>query len=129
MTPIKTAVAFIYCMYAERHKQTIEQLTGSLIQQLLRQCQLPVCVPEFYGLWNTKSARPGLDDLSDFHRVVASRFTKVYLVVDALDKCNEADGTLEYLLDHLLRLESEKTQILFTLRPLDSIRSLQWIRK
>ena len=114
------SIAFLYCSYAERNHQTIEQLLGSLIQQLLRQSVIPENIVELYNLHKYSNTQPDLAELSTHLRSVASSFAKVYIVVDALDECDETDKTRSSLLIQLRSLEKH-VQLFFTSRPLGEV--------
>jgi hypothetical protein len=118
------AIAFLYCTYAERHAQTIEQLLGSLIQQLLLQSIIPEDFVDLYNSHKRSNTRLDLVELSTRLKSVASLFSKVYIVVDALDECNEADKTRSSLLIQLRSL-AKHVQLFFTSRPLGEIESLR----
>jgi hypothetical protein len=119
------ATAFLYCTYAERNDQTIEQLLGSLIQQLLLwQSIIPKDIVELYNSHKRFNTRPDIAELSTHLRSVASLFSKVYIVVDALDECDEANKTRSSLLIQLQSLEKH-IQLFFTSRPLGEIESLR----
>jgi len=108
-------IAFLYCTYAERNDQTIEQLLGSLIQQLLfRHNPIPDDILELYDSHRRSNSRPDLTELSNHLASVASLFSKVYIAVDTLDECD--DETRRSLLAQLRCLNSH-VQLFFTSRP------------
>jgi hypothetical protein len=119
----KVGIAFLFCSHAERADQTIEELTGSLIQQLImRQDVIPGDVHELYRSHNRFNTRPDYAELRKHLRSSVSRFRKVYIVVDALDECDESRKTRSSLLD-LLRSLDTHVQLFFTSRRLGEIKS------
>jgi len=111
-------IAFLYCVYAERGDQTIAQLLGSIIQQLLlRQNVIPKGIQEMYDLQEHSNTDPDLAELSTHLKSIVSLFSRVYIVVDALDECDQSEKTRSALLDHLQNLDIH-VQLLFTSRPL-----------
>lgn len=112
-------LAFLYCVYAERFDQTIDQLLGSLIQQLLlQQNVIPEDVRKLYNSHKLSNTRPDLAELSKHLGSIVSLFSRVYIVVDALDECDESNKTRSSLLAHLRNLDTH-VQLLFTSRPLE----------
>jgi ankyrin repeat domain-containing protein 50 len=103
----------------------LEQLLGSLIQQLLfQQSTIPKDIIELYNSHIHSNTGPDLQELSTHLKLVVSLFTKVYIVVDALDECDESNRTRTSLLTQLENLE-KSVQLLFTSRPLGEIESLR----
>ncbi|KAH0555888.1 hypothetical protein GP486_006166 [Trichoglossum hirsutum] len=112
-------MAFLYCVYAERGSQTIEQLLGSVIQQLLlQQNDIPENIRELYDSHKRSNTRPDLAELSRHLGSIVSLFSRVYIVVDAIDECDESNKTRCSLLAHLQNLDTH-VQLLFTSRPLE----------
>ncbi|KAH8802621.1 hypothetical protein F5884DRAFT_846723 [Xylogone sp. PMI_703] len=115
----EVGIAFLYCVYAERNDQTLDQLLGSIIQQLLLwKGSVPKEVLELYDSHNRSNTRPGLEELSKHLGSIISHFSKVYIVVDALDECDDINGTRTSLLKQLQNLDT-RVQLLFTSRPLE----------
>lgn len=120
--------AFIYCNYAERSEQSIEKLLGSLIQQLLRQCKIPDHISQLYTLNKTSGKRPDANELASQLQQVIAKFSTVYIVIDALDECEDVNKTRSTLLSHMKSLPSQ-VRILFTSRPLGEVDTLQTAQK
>jgi hypothetical protein len=86
----------VYCNYKERDSQTLANLTGSLVQQLV-QCQSTISdeVRALYTECNSDWSRltgpsqligPSEEKLWRTLYLVIARFSHVYVVVDALDE-------------------------------------------
>jgi len=85
-----TAVVFLYCNYKEREDHTLPNLMASILHQLLQ--SLPSVSEEIRLLYNhhkKRMTRPSLNDLSALIRGRVAAYSKVFLVVDALDECTE----------------------------------------
>lgn len=82
-------LAFAYCNYKEHDMQTLANLIGSLVQQLV-QCYgaIPDEIRVLYTQYNPRNIRPSEDELSRALMSLISKFSHVYVVVDALDECN-----------------------------------------
>lgn len=96
-------------------------MLGSIIQQLLlRQNVIPKDVQELYDLHKRSNTQPDLAELSMHLDSIVSLFFRVYIVVDALDECDESNKTRSTLLNHLQSLGLH-VQLLFTSRPLGEV--------
>ncbi|CAG8961467.1 hypothetical protein HYFRA_00013919 [Hymenoscyphus fraxineus] len=85
-------VAFLYCNYAERGTQTLEQLVGSIARQLFEGClRLPLSVIEKHQSTFSRIRRQTkVDVLSEMISIALESFEKVHVIVDALDECDSA---------------------------------------
>lgn len=124
LTSSKMGMAFLYCSYAEKIDQTIEELIGSLIQQLLlRQHVIPKDILKFYNSHKRSNTPPDYSELSEHLRSSVSLFSKVYIIVDALDECDEGNKTRRELLAQLQSLDG-RVQLFFTSRRLGDLENL-----
>ncbi len=101
-SPRDTAVIYIYNSYTEHAEQSATNLIGSLLQQIVR--QKPVVsegIKTMYRQHSAQGTRPSLGDLSSSLRLETKDFAHVFIVVDALDECDEANGVRESLLEKL----------------------------
>ena len=98
-------IAFIYCDYKEQEQQTPVNLMSSLLQQLVE--QQPVLPDEVRSLWKEHTrqrTRPGLAELSKLFQSTASRFSKIFIVVDALDETRESSEVARDLITEIQKL-------------------------
>ncbi|KAK6343369.1 hypothetical protein TWF730_010960 [Orbilia blumenaviensis] len=116
----KAGLAFLYCAYAERNFQTIDQLIGSLIRQLLQTVETPKSLSKLYKSYKESNTPPSIIELREELCSTIKLFSKVYIIVDALDECDDTNKTRSSLLSHLLGLSSN-VQIFFTSRPLEAM--------
>ena len=119
-----TGVAYIYCDYKTKEKQTLESLLASLLHQLL------VHRPTYHGrlvsLYRSYSShqdRPSISDYTELLQATVQSYDRVYFVIDALDECSEVNGTRKDLLAELQRLKPA-ANILITSRDIPSIERL-----
>ncbi len=109
-------IAYIYCVYNETG-QTIDNFLASLLQQLCR--QESSLSPEIIASQTDHArfgSRPSNSELSRLLTSQIRHFTKVFIVVDALDECRQTEKTKEELLSELQKLPSN-THLLITSRP------------
>jgi hypothetical protein len=112
-------VLFIFCDFRKSAKQTIPYLLASLLRQISQHCD---AVSEHIRSLYREHPRGDSPPLDDVRTVLASEigtYSKVFIVVDALDEC-PGDGTRESLLKELQGL-APSVRLLVTSRDLPSI--------
>jgi Cdc6-like AAA superfamily ATPase len=116
-------IAYVYCNFKRQDEQKIENLLASLLRQLAEsQPSLPGAVTELYDSHKTKQTRPSLDEISRSLQVVTTLFSRVFIIVDALDECQISDGCRQRFLLSLFDLQAKCGANLFaTSRPISSI--------
>lgn len=115
-----TAVTYLYCNYKEQASQTPSNLVSELLKHLLqRQSSLPQGVCTLYAVHHSKGTRPELDELSRLLHQEAQRYSRVFIVIDALDECPEFDRWK--LIAEVLKLPEDKVRLFCTSRHITSI--------
>jgi hypothetical protein len=116
-------VAFMYCNYKEQEDQTVANLIASLLQQLIqRHPVVPSKVRTLYQQHISKRTRPTLAECSELLLSELTGCQRAFIIVDALDECNEINGTRGSLIAELQRLPPT-TYLLVTSRHVPSIES------
>ncbi|APA12249.1 hypothetical protein sscle_09g070190 [Sclerotinia sclerotiorum 1980 UF-70] len=112
-------VAFIYCNYAE--KTTIAEYLASIVQQLVRQGYvIPDYVLDLYRKHRSNGTNLTSAEAVHLLHLLTSEFPRLYIVVDALDECDETKKTRSNLIRELRNLPSN-TNLLLTSRRLGDI--------
>ncbi|CZR69583.1 uncharacterized protein PAC_19483 [Phialocephala subalpina] len=116
-------IAYLYCNFRRQEEQKIDDLLASLLKQLAENQQsLPGTVKELYDRYKTKRTRPSLDEISRSLQVVATLYSRVFIIVDAFDECQISDGCRQRFLLSLFNLQAKCGVNLFaTSRPISSI--------
>jgi len=118
------ALAFVYCSYKDRVSQTLAALVSSLVQQIARCCaSLPEPVHELYNQHQSRNTRPTVSEYLNLLRDLVIMFPRTYLVIDALDECQESDETRSKFTRLLLDLPAN-VYLLCTSRKLGDISDL-----
>lgn len=60
-----------------------------------------------YERLQKQNKRPSLEDLPETFQLVASSYSRVFIVVDALDECDDTDNSRTKLLDELFSMQSK----------------------
>jgi hypothetical protein len=101
-------IAYLYCNFRRRDEQKAEDLLMSLLKQLTRsQPSLPESVKSLYDHHRDKRTRPLLDEISRTLQSVAGIYSRVFLIVDALDECQVLDGNRTRFLSIIFELQSK----------------------
>ncbi|PLB36747.1 nucleoside phosphorylase [Aspergillus candidus] len=101
-------IAYLYCNFRHKDEQGLEDLLASLLKQL---CQdrpfLPDIVRHFYNKHKNKRTRPLLGEIIQAVISVAAMYSRVFIIVDALDECQASDGYLSGFLTQLIHLQAQ----------------------
>jgi hypothetical protein len=116
-------VAYIYCNFRRQDTQKVDDLLTSLLKQLAEsQPSFPVAVKELYDRHMTKRTQPSLEEISKCLQTVTAQYSRVFLIVDALDECQISDGCRQRFLSSLFDLQAKYGANLFaTSRPISNI--------
>ncbi|KAK3174446.1 hypothetical protein OEA41_001692 [Lepraria neglecta] len=117
---MEIGISYIYCDYKDQ-SQTAVNLLGSLIGKLLwRQSIIPEELELSYKTHTSKHTHPSVTEYAAILRNMAMGFSRVFIVVDALDEVMEKDGTRDALMASLNDLSSN-AQLLVTSRWIPSL--------
>ena len=115
------ALAYVYCNYKERFQQTFKNLVSSLIRQITDQAHtIPDTLRALHQRHVRHSTLPTRSELLELFATVASQFSSVWIVIDALDESNDIDGTRSSLKSDLYTA-LPNASFIFTSRRLKAI--------
>ncbi len=114
----EVGIAFVYCNFRRRDEQTTDQLLASVLKQLSRQKpSLPDNLRELWNKHREKQTRLSFDDVLKILRLTVSSFSRVFIIVDAVDECQRSDGCRTTLLTEIRSIQQNlKVNILATSR-------------
>ncbi|MCJ1324226.1 hypothetical protein MMC10_000888 [Thelotrema lepadinum] len=113
----ETPVLFLYLSHKEGREQTLPNLLGSLLKQLIqRKGQVPAKIASLYDEEKRKESRLPTEKMLDLLKQQLGTYSKTYIVVDALDESDE--DTRKSLIDYLIGIESSRTSFMWTARSL-----------
>jgi hypothetical protein len=116
-----TGVAFVYCSYKEKDGQSAVNLVASLLQQLIqRRAVMPNHLHLLYKQHSKRRTRPTLVECSRLLHAELNACSRAFIIVDALDECDEASGARHNFINQLLELPSN-TSLMITSREVRSI--------
>jgi Cdc6-like AAA superfamily ATPase len=92
-------VAYLYCNYKRQADQTAPNLLAAIIKQLVQnRPSIAHSLSSMYERHRVRGTRPSFKELSSVLQSVLANYSKVYVVLDALDECPEQNGTRSQLL-------------------------------
>jgi Cdc6-like AAA superfamily ATPase len=97
-------VAYIYCNYKEKANRNTTSLLAAILKQLV-QARPSIAEPVRRLYNNPDRTRPSLEEILSALQSILTNYSSVYIVVDALDECQENDGTRSQLLAELRDLQ------------------------
>jgi hypothetical protein len=116
----KIGIAAIYCNYKDNKAQTLVNLLASLWKQLVNKGPVSNDAIILHEKHVNQGTRPSLIELSKLLRSDVMRFSKIFVVVDALDECPEANGFRKSFIGDLRALHP-KVNLMVTSRFIDAI--------
>lgn len=113
-------IGYIYFNFRRQYEQKPEDLLSSLLKQLTQErATLPESVRDLYQRHQDTRTRPRLDEISAALRSTAALYSRVFIVVDALDECQAEGVCRSTFLAAVFELQASTTTNLFaTSRPI-----------
>jgi NACHT domain len=107
-------IAFVYCNFRSQHEQKAEDLLTSLLKQLAQgKSSLPDGVRFIYNKYKDKPMRPSFEELSRTLHIVTTMYSRVFIIIDALDECQESNNCRLKFLSELFNLQAKSKVSLF----------------
>ncbi|RJE19111.1 Phosphorylase superfamily [Aspergillus sclerotialis] len=116
--------AYIYCDFQKRHYQSARNILGSLVKQLTVTLDLPEAVQVLDRNYK-EHGRVSLVDIWRALNEVAGFFSRLFIIIDALDEVNINIGSHKRILSAISQLRiRHKINLLVTSRPVPAISGL-----
>jgi hypothetical protein len=106
------AYAYYYCDFGRSHDETPHLLRWALNQFCRQLGSIP---PEIFDL-HKQIEQPSISKLLDVLSTIIQHFTKVYLVIDAIDESSKRESILNCMVEISRDLRFERIQLLATSR-------------
>jgi ankyrin repeat domain-containing protein 50 len=115
-------IAYIYCSYRQQN-QTAGNLVASLLKQLIQQrpASIPSNIRDLYRHHRGRQTHPPLSEYSRLLQAELRHFSKVFIVIDALDECSEESRIREHFLAEVWKLLPQ-VRLLVTSRHIPDIK-------
>lgn len=122
------AFGYVYCGYKRQYEQKPVDLMSNLLKQLFEfQSHPSDDLNALYDRRMKHKTRPSLDEVSKVLCSVANSFSRVFILVDALDENSDAEGARTKFLSEIFEIQSQSSKclsFLATSRPLPDIANL-----
>jgi hypothetical protein len=113
-------IAYVYFNYKQNvdkqnvDKQNVDNLLLSLLKQLSQERpSLPESVKALHDQHRNKRTRPSINELLKALQSVAAMYSRVFIIVDALDECQASDGCQASFLSEIFTLQAKTRANLF----------------
>jgi hypothetical protein len=107
-------IVYLFCNFRRKDEQKTNDLLASLLKQLAeRQLSLPGTVKELYDRHKTKRTRPSIEEISRSLQAVTILYSRVCIIVDALDECQVSDNCRPKFLSNIFGLQAKTGANLF----------------
>jgi Cdc6-like AAA superfamily ATPase len=107
-------IAYVYCDYRRHDEQKPVVLFANLLRQLVQeQSSLPENLKDLYERHSGKRTRPSTDEISKVLHSVIAKYSKTFIIIDALDECQVSDGSRERFLAEISDLQAKAGASLF----------------
>jgi hypothetical protein len=101
-------ITYIYFNFRQQHEQKPEDLLSSLLKQLLRdQASIPESMKTLYDHHSHKKTRPTIEEIATELHSVASKYSRTYIIIDALDECQVSNRSRKRFLSELSKLRHQ----------------------
>ena len=108
-------IAYLYCDFRRQHEQKIEDLLANLLKQLAqKQASMPDGVQTLYDQYRNQPKRPTLDEILSILHSVSILYSRVFIIVDALDECQVTNGCRTRLLSGIFKLQARVRANIFS---------------
>jgi hypothetical protein len=101
-------LAYIYCNFRRRGEQQANDLLASVLKQLSQSMSsLPDQLKALWKHHKNDKTRPSFEEISQTLHSVISVFSRVFILIDALDECQASDGCRTRFLDEIFALQTK----------------------
>ncbi|KAF3067912.1 26S proteasome non-ATPase regulatory subunit 10 [Trichoderma lentiforme] len=99
-------IAYIYFSYKDTEIQTSVNILASLLEQLIsRRPGFLSDLRSLYAEHTKENTRPSIADIGSLLQNIVFSFSKVFIIIDALDECAEVDDVRSITLTELKKLQ------------------------
>jgi Cdc6-like AAA superfamily ATPase len=107
-------IAYLYFNFRRQEEQRTQDLLASLLKQLTQgQSFFADSVKSLYNNHRDKNTRPSVDEISKTLQSVVALYSRVFIIVDALDECQVSNGCRIRFLSEIFNLQEKRQASLF----------------
>ncbi|RJE21197.1 Phosphorylase superfamily [Aspergillus sclerotialis] len=102
------AIAYLYFNFKRCEEQNLEKLLATLLRQLTQgHPSFSDSVKHLYNRHRISGTRPSVREIISALHSVSSNFSRLFIVIDALDECQASDGSRNRFLDEVFSLQAK----------------------
>ncbi|POR33893.1 Uncharacterized protein TPAR_05909 [Tolypocladium paradoxum] len=121
----RIGIAYVFCNFRRQDEQKYDGLLASLLKQLAqRQAFVPKVVNSLHDKHKAQRTRPTVAEVATTLRAVAALFSKVFILIDALDEYSDLRGHRTNFLAEIFGLQNDSAcvaNIFVTSRPIPEV--------
>ena len=116
-------IVYLYCSYTRQKEQKFVDLMSCILLQLMRtQPECPRSVLDMCQRHMQKGTHPSSREIIDAVNSVVAEFTRIFIIIDALDECSNEERTRDKLLEEIFKIQETSSIAVFaTSRSLPAI--------
>lgn len=104
----RIGISYVYCNFRRSEEQKAEDLLASLLKQLTQgRPSLPDNVRSLYEKHKKQRTRPSFDEISRALQSVAALYSRIFVVIDALDECQATSDCRPRFLSEIFALQAK----------------------
>jgi hypothetical protein len=101
-------IAYLYCNFQRQHEQKVGDLVASLLKQLTQgRSSLPDTIKSLYDSHKDKLTRPSFDEILTALQSVVTIYSRVFIIIDAVDECQVFSSCQKIFLSELFSLQAK----------------------
>jgi len=101
-------IAYIYGNYRQHDEQKLDHLLKSLLKQLVQgQSSMPPSLKALYDKHNVRKTRASVDEVSATIQSISGQYSRIFIVIDALDELKETDGCRNRFLEEIFKFQAQ----------------------
>lgn len=109
----KVGIAYVFCNYKAQEEKDPTSLLAAILKQLTRPSNVQL-IEKLRERYTNRGTKPSLDEILKYLSEVLQDYGTVYIVVDALDECQDSNGTRRQFLAKLRDLKAGRDVRLMT---------------
>ena len=99
--------AYVYCNYKNQKQQDASNMLAAILKQLIQGRPSTIkSVGQLHQQHAGRGTKPSLDEIFSVLQDVLAHYPIVYIVIDALDECQDSDGTRRQILSKVRALQA-----------------------
>jgi Cdc6-like AAA superfamily ATPase len=111
---LSVGVAYLYCNFRRQDEQKAEDLLVNLLKQLAQgRPHMPDSVKSIRDSHKDKRTRPSFDEISEALQSVVVLYSRIFIIVDALDECQASNGCRTRFLSEIFDLQAKTKANIF----------------